>query len=345
MAWGSSAAQNDRARLAGLRARGMRRDGGEVPADAEQQHWLMLAALLQLALLVAVLPAAPYVAMAAISVGSGFVVLAVYRSASAPAAPHLQLRASTDAAGEARTAPEDGATAGDAIDIAAGAVTSAQPARPSDVVWSEIMGQISHELRTPLNAIIGFSDLMERELYGPVGDPRYQEYLAHIRDSGRSLLKSAEDTLALTELLANRGAESVPSVIDLEDLVAGCVGRAGYGRASSIRFDRQSARGLDVQGDRRALHQILLNVVAEAVERAGDQRHAVTVCVRARALIDIAAPSPVSGSASLRLALARMMLELDGGSLTEAFTTADGAPLWRATVSLDLVRQPDLFAC
>ena len=68
------------------------------------------------------------------------------------------------------------------------------------------MARVSHELRTPLNAVIGFSDVMDSELLGPVGHPRYREYARHIRDSGRELLKSAEDTLAITALLANPGS-------------------------------------------------------------------------------------------------------------------------------------------
>ena len=67
--------------------------------------------------------------------------------------------------------------------------------------WSDLTARISHELRTPLNAIIGFSEMMDAEILGPVGNARYREYLAHIRDSGSELLKSTEDTLALIELM------------------------------------------------------------------------------------------------------------------------------------------------
>jgi signal transduction histidine kinase len=65
------------------------------------------------------------------------------------------------------------------------------------------MARINHDLRTPLNAVVGFSELMVLELFGPLGDERYQDYVHHIRDSATELLKSAEDTLALTALVAN----------------------------------------------------------------------------------------------------------------------------------------------
>lgn len=65
-----------------------------------------------------------------------------------------------------------------------------------------LMASMGHDLRTPLNAIIGFSDIMQQELHGPLGSERYQSYAGHIRDSGVSLLQAIERTLAVTEQLA-----------------------------------------------------------------------------------------------------------------------------------------------
>lgn len=56
---------------------------------------------------------------------------------------------------------------------------------------------LSHELRTPLNAVIGFSDLMNHELHGNLGHPKYNEYCAHITASSQSLLRAVDDILAL----------------------------------------------------------------------------------------------------------------------------------------------------
>src|SRR5690606_22494570 len=52
---------------------------------------------------------------------------------------------------------------------------------------TEFLANISHELRTPLNAIIGFSDLMQREMLGPLGNDRYRGYLRDIFQSGNHL--------------------------------------------------------------------------------------------------------------------------------------------------------------
>jgi len=75
------------------------------------------------------------------------------------------------------------------------------PVHAANYDWADLMSRINHELRTPLNAVIGFSEVMALEMFGPLGSERYQEYARYIRDSAGDLLKSAEDTLALTALL------------------------------------------------------------------------------------------------------------------------------------------------
>ena len=64
---------------------------------------------------------------------------------------------------------------------------------------SSFLASISHELRTPLNAIIGFSEIIEQELLGPVGTPEYRQYADDILNSGRHLLKIINDVLDLSK--------------------------------------------------------------------------------------------------------------------------------------------------
>jgi signal transduction histidine kinase len=59
---------------------------------------------------------------------------------------------------------------------------------------------VSHELRTPLNAIIGFSEIIARELYGPLSEPRYREHAELVRESGLKLLKLVNDVLDIARL-------------------------------------------------------------------------------------------------------------------------------------------------
>ena len=62
------------------------------------------------------------------------------------------------------------------------------------------LSALCHDLRTPLNAVIGFSDVMQRELHGPLGHQRYRDYAAHIRESGALLLQAAEQLLCQSVL-------------------------------------------------------------------------------------------------------------------------------------------------
>lgn len=62
----------------------------------------------------------------------------------------------------------------------------------------ELLTQTGHDLRTALNAVIGFSDLMVREVYGPLGHAKYADYARHVHDSGMALLQVANQVLVLT---------------------------------------------------------------------------------------------------------------------------------------------------
>ncbi len=64
---------------------------------------------------------------------------------------------------------------------------------------SEFLGRMSHELRTPLNAVIGFSQMIEEEVAGPLQHPVYADYLQHIRQSGVQLLDKINNLLAISE--------------------------------------------------------------------------------------------------------------------------------------------------
>src|SRR3974390_2752170 len=56
---------------------------------------------------------------------------------------------------------------------------------------------VSHELRTPLNSIIGFSEILSKELCGPLGAPQYKEYADHVRQSGLKLLRLVNQILEI----------------------------------------------------------------------------------------------------------------------------------------------------
>src|SRR5262249_39526947 len=87
-------------------------------------------------------------------------------------------------------------------------VTELELARRSAVeanaAKSGFLGTRSHDLRTPLNAILGFSELIQREMFGPAGDARYVDYAQHIHQSGAHLLALIGDILDLSKIEAGK---------------------------------------------------------------------------------------------------------------------------------------------
>ncbi len=83
---------------------------------------------------------------------------------------------------------------------------------------SDFLATMSHELRTPLNAVIGFSDMMLREVLGPLGDNRYRTYAGDIHKSGSHLLEIINDILDLSEAEAGK-LELHEEVFDLRDTI------------------------------------------------------------------------------------------------------------------------------
>lgn len=210
----------------------------------------------------------------------------------------------------------------------------------SDEAWGNLMARVSHDLRTPLNAVIGFSDVMGSELFGPVGDQRYREYIAHIRESGRELLKSAEDTLAITALLGSK-QQTGGEPVNLEALAAEALRAAGMDIGDLDIDDR-----LDVLGDRRGLRQALVNLFAEARMRA---RADASVRLTATAedefvVVELSVgsdvPVEVRGEASLHVCMARVLLELQGARLLAFVRNGE----WRAVTVLARAAQQDFFA-
>ncbi len=86
--------------------------------------------------------------------------------------------------------------------LAEGSIPGAGSAAVGTPAVDDLMASLCHDLRTPLNAIIGFSEIIERELLGPLGSERYQSYATYIRQSGIDLLAAVESTIALTRQLA-----------------------------------------------------------------------------------------------------------------------------------------------
>lgn len=94
---------------------------------------------------------------------------------------------------------------------------------PDESANRELLSTISHGLRTPLNTIIGFAEMMEEELLGPIGTPQYREYAAIIGRSGRGILEHFNDQISREQLKGIRGSEDYEHIIEMApDMICIC---------------------------------------------------------------------------------------------------------------------------
>jgi signal transduction histidine kinase len=132
---------------------------------------------------------------------------------------------------------------------------------------TEFLANMSHELRTPLNAVIGFAEIMESEVFGPLGDPHYSEYAADIRDSGQHLLNLINDLLDVSKIEFGK-VELVEEAVDLTSILDSCM-RLMRDRAdqAAIELTAHTPPNLpSLRADSRRLKQILLNLLSNAVK-------------------------------------------------------------------------------
>ncbi len=132
---------------------------------------------------------------------------------------------------------------------------------------SEFLANMSHELRTPLNAIIGFSDIMDKETFGPVGNARYASYVKDIAGSGHHLLSIINDILDLAKAEANKLTLDERE-IDLNQIVAESIRMCEpKAQQTGIAITVKScADQVVVRADAKLMLQILLNLVSNAVK-------------------------------------------------------------------------------
>lgn len=131
---------------------------------------------------------------------------------------------------------------------------------------SAFLANMSHELRTPLNAILGFSEVILAETFGKIGSARYQEYLEDIRVSARHLLELINDLLDLSRIEAGavKLNEAWIPVADALDESAAMFRENCARGGIDLTVDNQAAGGT-ILADSRALRQILINLLSNAV--------------------------------------------------------------------------------
>ncbi|MGJ3264023.1 MAG: PAS domain-containing sensor histidine kinase [Salinarimonas sp.] len=136
---------------------------------------------------------------------------------------------------------------------------------------SEFLANMSHELRTPLNAIIGFAEVMEQGVFGTLGSPRYADYCTDIRSSGQYLLSVINDILDMSRIEAGRITLEkremlLPEVVERATRMVAELARA-KGLALVVDADAMAR----INADERAIQQILVNLLQNAVKFTPEQ--------------------------------------------------------------------------
>ncbi len=207
---------------------------------------------------------------------------------------------------------------------------------------SEFLAKMSHELRTPLNAIIGFSEVLAGEMFGPLGNAKYQDYGRIVHESGKHLLALISDILDLSRIESGKASlhESV-------------VGPAEVAR-SALALLRDGAAAHDVEvvlnlpealpcllADETAVRRVLLNIIGNAIKftppggrvtvsgEADDAEVRVQVqdtgigiaghdlprVMAAFEQVESGLSTAQSGGAGLGIPISRSLMELHGGRL------------------------------
>jgi len=202
---------------------------------------------------------------------------------------------------------------------------------------SDFLANMSHELRTPLNAIIGFSEMMQREVLGALGNAQYRDYVGDIHASGTHLLQIINDILDLSKaeagkLTLDEGVfdvrDAIRSVVQLTSVRAQ---EGGLSETVDIPADMPMLRG-----DERKTMQMVLNLVTNAIKFSPDGGRIEIACrADPAAGLSIAVSDTGIGIASDDLGRVLEVFEQVDSSLSRKQQgTGLGLPLVRAMMEL-----------
>lgn len=228
-------------------------------------------------------------------------------------------------------------------------LTADRKARPTHdlAAWARLTSHMSHELRTPLNAVLGFSELMSNEVFGPMGSRFYSDYARDIHASGRMLLKSAEDALAITALLTEPERKGPPATTRMSAAIHEATVFHAHDLASrNVRLVSDLGSDDEIIAETQTTRQLLVNVLADASAFARDDAtisissQTTSGAVQLRITLASSDVKSESQEEGFALLLARTLCELSGADLARS-TSANGDLEW--IVLFAPATQPDLF--
>jgi len=140
-------------------------------------------------------------------------------------------------------------------------------AEKTNLTKSDFLANMSHELRTPLNAVIGFSEVLQDQMFGEINE-KQQEYVSNILTSGRHLLSLINDILDLSKVESGKMELELGHFSLRESLEASVVmlrERAVKG-GIELHLDVAPEADVKIEADQRKLKQILFNLLSNAVK-------------------------------------------------------------------------------
>ena len=226
----------------------------------------------------------------------------------------------------------------------------------------DFLANMSHELRTPLNAIIGFSEVISNELFGPINNEKYLEYIRDIHTSSLHLLSIINDVLDMSKIEAGK-VELSKEIVQIQSVI-GEVMRMVHERARSRDIELTALlpdEDVEIWADERSMKQIFLNLLSNAIKFSKDggqiyvrivadqpdvavleiEDHGIGMSEeeQERALQPFGQAKPATtrnyGGTGLGLPITKGLVEAHGGTLTIDSRAGDGT-----SVRIVLPRQP-----
>ena len=140
-----------------------------------------------------------------------------------------------------------------------------QEVEQANALKSEFLASMSHELRTPLHTILGFTELLQEELEGPL-NAKQKRFVQHVHQDSAHLLDLINDILDLSKIEAGRMDLNIETIDATEVAAETVTSMQGAAEAKGIALDNTMSAPLYVLADRVRFREIMTNLLSNAIK-------------------------------------------------------------------------------